>query len=133
MELTLIRMIRFALCVAFLAGRSLSMSGQVIGCGGEEWEQAEFPGGLDSLRSFITRAFSYPDFPGCDTLTGVTTVLFSVEQSGLVSDVRIHRGLHALVDAEAKRVIGSMPAWKPARLDGHPVRSRYDQSFVLSE
>ncbi|MDG1333465.1 MAG: energy transducer TonB [Crocinitomicaceae bacterium] len=47
-----------------------------------------------------------------------------VEKDGSVSSPRIALGASSSMDGEALRIVQEMPLWKPATLDGQPVRSR---------
>ncbi len=47
-----------------------------------------------------------------------------VEADGNVSNVAIERGVSEALDAEALRVVGASPKWKPGQLDGKKVRTK---------
>ena len=49
-------------------------------------------------------------------------VNFVLDEKGKVTDVRVVRGVHELLDAEAVRVISASPNWRPARLRGQKVK-----------
>jgi len=49
-------------------------------------------------------------------------VSFVVTEEGVVLSPSVEKGLLPEMDAEAVRVIRSMPRWKPALVDGRPVR-----------
>lgn len=80
----------------------------------------EFPGGKDSLRTFIERNNNWQ--VGQLTIVGKVFVGFVVEQDGSITNIEIIRGLYETCDTEAKRIVGLMPNWKPAELQGKPVR-----------
>ena len=82
---------------------------------------AQFPGGPDSLKSFIRKNLCYPSE---DCFEGSVIVRFIVEKDGSISDVKVIRSIEPLVDDEAVRVVRSMPKWIPAEKDGKAVRSR---------
>lgn len=79
---------------------------------------AEFPGGQDSLVSFIVQNFQEP--VAIDT-TGKIYVRLRVGVDGSVGNVVVQRGLHSLLDAELARVLQDMPKWKPGTLNGQVV------------
>ncbi len=85
-------------------------------------KKALFPGGSDSLKSFIERNLCYPHLLDC--VEGSVIVRFIVEKDGSISDVKVIRSIEPLVDDEAVRVVRSMPKWIPAEKDGKAVRSR---------
>lgn len=84
-------------------------------------KKAQFPGGPDSLKSFIRKNLCYPSE---DCFEGSVIVRFIVEKDGSISDVKVIRSIEPLVDDEAVRVVRSMPKWIPAEKDGKAVRSR---------
>lgn len=85
-------------------------------------KKAQFPGGSDSLKSFIRKNLCYPSE---DCFEGSVIVRFIVEKDGSISDVKVIRSIEPLVDDEAVRVVRSMPKWIPAEKDGKAVRSRF--------
>ena len=49
-----------------------------------------------------------------------------VEKNGSISNVKVVRSVHPLLDAEAMRVVNSMPKWTPGKRDGKPVRVKFN-------
>ncbi len=96
-------------------------------------EQAEFPGGQDALYEYMRRNYRYPEYCKELGLEGMVVVRFVVEKDGRVTNVQV---MHSTVDcppadSEAVRVVRSMPRWKPARVQGRPVRSWFMLPFTL--
>ena len=62
-------------------------------------------------------------------------VSFIVDKSGSVTNVKIVRGVDKNLDAEALRVVKSLPKYKPGTQDGKPVRVMLTQpiNFTLSD
>ena len=81
----------------------------------------QFVGGADSLTRYLSENFTLPNM-GERQYKGFILVEFVVEASGKVSNPKVIHGLDPLLDAEALRVVSSMPPWKPAEKDGKPVR-----------
>ena len=92
-------------------------------------EPPEFPGGVDSLFKFMRSTFVYPDIS--ESLEGNPLIQFVVNKDGTVSDAKILRDIHPLIDKEALRVVNSMPRWKPGRHQGRIVRVQYYMPFRL--
>ena len=84
---------------------------------------AQFPGGPDSLKSFMEKNLILP--PSAECVEGSVIVRFIIEKDGSISDVKVIRSIEPLVDDEAVRVVRSMPKWIPAEKDGKAVRSRF--------
>ena len=55
-------------------------------------------------------------------IQGRVVVDFVVERDGTVTDAQVTKSVHHLLDAEALRVIMVSPKWKPATINGKPVR-----------
>lgn len=81
----------------------------------------EFVGGMDSLFAFLGKNLVYPKEAKKNGIQGRVFVGFVVGKEGVVREVKIIRGVHPLLDAEALRVVKLMPEWKPGILDGEPV------------
>jgi len=87
-------------------------------------EMPEFPGGLEAMIQWIGQRVKYPEQAKKDGITGMVMVSFTVDKTGKVIDVKVERSAHPLLDAEAVRVIGEMPNWKPGSQKGKKVDVR---------
>jgi len=56
-------------------------------------------------------------------VSGRVTVWLVVNEDGSVSGVRLKQGFNHWLNNEAIRLVSSMPRWKPALIDGKPVKS----------
>jgi TonB family protein len=97
--------------------------------------QPEFPGGENKRMEYLTSSVVYPKAAREAGIQGIVYVTFMVEKEGNISDVKILRGVHPLLDEETLRVIRSMPLWKPGMIDGKPVRVRFNMpvKFTLAK
>lgn len=87
-------------------------------------ELPAFPGGEDARIRFLANNIIYPAEAGNSGIQGTVYVTYIIEKDGSVSNAGILRGIHPAIDREAVRVIESMPAWKPGKQNGKPVRVR---------
>lgn len=87
--------------------------------------QPQFPGGIDALNKFIKENLRYPEEAREQAIQGRVICAFIVAKDGSLEDVEVVRSLATSLDAEALRVIKSMPAWKPGTQRGNTVRVRY--------
>ncbi len=81
-----------------------------------------FPGGTQAMFDHIYLS------PLTDSLSGreqTVYVSFSISSSGELSDFKIARSLNPECDAEALRIVKSMPKWIPAYQYGKFVESKY--------
>lgn len=56
-------------------------------------------------------------------MQGTVHVRFTIGTDGTITDASILKGVHEPLDAEALRVVLSMPKWNPGMADGKPVAS----------
>ena len=94
-------------------------------------EQPEYPGGTAALKKYLGQNFRYPRQVMEDSIVGKIYIAFVVDLKGRVTDVRIIKGLCEACDAEAIRVIKSMPRWKPGYHKGKPVRVQLNVPIAL--
>lgn len=85
---------------------------------------ASFPGGKDSLQSFIRQALTYPDEAFQKGEQGQVLIRFTVEKTGEITNIHTHRSVSPMLNQEAIRVIQSMPRWVPAEQFGKPVATQ---------
>lgn len=77
--------------------------------------QASFPGGEDSLLSFMKENLELPKgiiWEGKEP-SGVAYVQFKVDTLGLVSDVKIIKSVHPIYDKAIIKMMKKMPRWIP--------------------
>jgi len=93
----------------------------------QEMDQpAQFRDGEEGLIDFIARKVEYPPEAKKNGITGKVMVKFVIEKNCSVSNVEIAEGVDPLLDAEAIRVVNSLPDFeKPATKGGEPVRVQY--------
>ena len=82
----------------------------------------EFPGGDLGLMKFIQKNVRYPAIAKEYNITGKVYVSFIVDKKGNVTNVKIVRGVDKNLDAEAVRVVSSLPKYKPGKRRGKAVR-----------
>jgi len=87
-----------------------------------------FPGGDDAMQSWISENLEYPGDAINENKTGKVIVTFVVSNTGKVKNVKVQKSVFPSIDAEAIRVISSMPDWKPGSQNGKPV----DIDYMLS-
>lgn len=96
-------------------------------------EMPEFPGGEMALRQYIAGSVKYPDDAVKEGIQGKVYVTFVVSKDGSVVNAKIARGVNPSLDAEALRVVYSLPEWRPGKQRGQVVNVSYTIpiNFVL--
>ena len=85
----------------------------------------EFPGGMIACLQYLARNIKYPVTAQKEGAQGKVIVQMVIEKDGSVDHVSIVRSITPELDAEAARVVKSMPKWKPATVKDKAVRCRY--------
>lgn len=85
----------------------------------------QYPGGMDSLISYLASNIVYPKEAKENGTSGKVMVGFVIEKDGDVKEVNVIKGIGDGCDEEAARVIDEMPDWNPGSKDGKPVRVSY--------
>lgn len=85
----------------------------------------EFPGGIDSLLQYLNKNIKYPAEAQKKGYEGRVIAQVVIDEQGRTNNVTIVRSIHPLLDAEAIRVISTMPLWTPGKDKGKNVPVRY--------
>jgi len=85
-----------------------------------------FPGGDKALLEFLSKNIKYPVEAQKKGLQGRVVVNFIVEKNGSINHANVIRSVDPLLDAEALRVVQSMPNWTPGMHNGKAVRVKYN-------
>ncbi len=85
----------------------------------------EFPGGDMELMKFLAQNTKYPKVAQEKGVSGRVFVQFVIDKKGNVTKVKTLRGVDKVLDAEAERVVKSMPKWKPGTIKGKAVSVIY--------
>lgn len=88
-------------------------------------EMPMFRGGENALQSWIYNNLKIPGSIDVSKFREPVDVIFIVSSTGKIGHVRIVKSVHPLLDAEAIRVVSSMPDWSPGRQNGKPVDVYY--------
>lgn len=75
------------------------------------------------LDKWVYQYLKYPEKALLEGVQGRVMVDFIIEKDGSVKDVRVVKGVSPELDAEALKVVGASPKWKPGRVAGNKVRT----------
>jgi protein TonB len=85
-------------------------------------QMPSFPGGTQKLKEFIEENLRYPKGLEESCVQGRVIVRFIVERNGKLSNVKVVKSVHPVLDKEALRIVKLMPRWIPGRQNGITVR-----------
>lgn len=85
----------------------------------------EFPGGMGGLMQYISRNIKYPVEAQKAGIQGRVIIQIVVDKDGNAGHAKVIQGADPLLDAEALRLAGNMPKWKPGTQRGQAVNVKY--------
>jgi TonB family protein len=88
------------------------------------YQQPEPVNGYPDLYAYFDKELTYPQTAIKDSVQGVVTVVFLVNEAGKAENIEIENSLGKPFDDEVMRLIGNMPLWKPALYNGKLVKSK---------
>jgi len=94
-------------------------------------QKPEFNGGNEAMTSFLQKNLRYPSNASRAGIQGKVFVQFTVGSDGRIENVKAIKGIGFGCDEEAERVIKLMPAWKPGKQSGVPVKVRFTMPIVF--
>lgn len=107
----------------------------VVGYGGEEGpapvvfevveQMPKFSGGIDGIMQYLARSMKYPVVAQESKTEGRVIVQMVINKEGQVTSTRVIKSVSPELDAEAIRVVSSMPKWEPGMQRGQTVNVRY--------
>ena len=75
--------------------------------------------------SFVSHAIIYPKIAIEKGIEGRVITQFEVEKNGALTDIKVVRGISPELDAEAIRIVKSMPRWIPGKQRNKVCRVKY--------
>lgn len=96
-------------------------------------EMPEFPGGDNALLAYLAENTTYPELAKKNNIQGKVILRFCVTTKGTVTEVSVLKSVSPELDAEAVRVVKTLPLFTPAKNHGKIVSVWYmvPISFVL--
>jgi len=75
------------------------------------------------LRKWVYQYLKYPQYAVENGIQGRVIVDFIIEKDGKVTNVKVLKGVHRLLDDEAVKVVSASPKWRAGRVNGNKVRT----------
>jgi len=95
-------------------------------------EMPTFMGGdINYFRQWVQSRTRYPEEALENQISGRVVLTFVIEKDGSLSQLKVLKGVHPLLDDEAIRVVSSSPKWKPGFQRGNAVRVRYTMPLIF--
>ena len=95
-------------------------------------QMPEFPGGgMSAALEYIQKNMQYPESAKENGTQGRVTVQFVVDKAGNVTEPKVLRPVDKELDAEAIRLVKSMPKWKPGMQKGQAVAVKFTMPVLF--
>jgi TonB family protein len=88
-------------------------------------QMPSFPGGEQAMLTWLSKNIGYPKAARKARAQGLVVITFEVNEAGQITDAEVIKGIHPDADAEALRLINSMPLWENGLLEGKPTKVRF--------
>ncbi|NEN24505.1 TonB family protein [Cryomorpha ignava] len=85
----------------------------------------EYPGGLEKMMRYLTRNMEYPKAAKRNGIGGTVYISFEVDKEGNAKNFAVAKSVSPDLDAEALRVLQSMPRWTPGMAQNRLVNVQY--------
>lgn len=95
----------------------------------------QFPGGDAALMKFLSENVKYPEDAMKEKAEGRVIIQFVVQKDGTIGATKVIRKVHPLLDAEAERLVKSLPKFESGLMNGNPADVWYTipVTFKLQE
>jgi protein TonB len=87
-------------------------------------EMPSFPGGMEAMKKWVYSHMQVQSGMDFKAVKEPIYVVFTVGKDGKVRDAKVIKSVSPLFDAEAVRVVSSLPDFKPGYQNGKPVDVR---------
>jgi len=94
-------------------------------------EMPKYPGGYDSLATFLRRQIKYPKTALKDSVQGKVVIKFVVDTTGTVINTTVINSVRWDLDSVCLSAVERMPKWTAGRLDGEPVAVYFNLPVVF--
>lgn len=87
-------------------------------------KSATFLGGQQAWGEYLKNNLKYPEKAIAQGIEGSVYLSFVTDENGVLSDIKVSRGIGGGCDQEAIRMIQESPNWSPAEQRGRAVKAR---------
>lgn len=74
------------------------------------------------FNNYLAKNLRYPGYAVENNIQGKVKILIEISETGKTRIISIYKGVEKHIDIEAARVLHEIPAWKPAELNGKPIK-----------
>lgn len=94
--------------------------------------EPEFPGGMKALGKYVDgrKNHKYPEEARRNKVEGKVIVKFIINEDGTCSNFEVVQGIGSGCDEAAVEAFKRMPKWKPALVNGKPVKVERQMGYL---
>lgn len=94
-----------------------------------------YPGGISKFYKTLFSNIKYPEAAKAAHIEGTVLLSFIIDETGNIDEIKVDRKLGSGTDEEAIRVLKLAHQWTPGKVDGYPVRVKFNLpvKFALSK
>lgn len=94
-------------------------------------QMPSFPGGMGALMQYLSSNTKYPKEAEEEGFQGRVICTFIIERDGSISEVKVSKSAHPILDVEVVNALTAMPKWIPGKQEGKPVRVKYTLPYTF--
>jgi TonB family protein len=83
-----------------------------------------------NIYEFLAQNINYPAFAKENNIQGQLYLSFIIDENATISDIRINKGVHILLDKETVRVLRSTKFVSPCMLNNKPIKVQFKLPFL---
>jgi periplasmic protein TonB len=94
--------------------------------------QPEFPGGMKALAKYVDgrKNHKYPEEARKSKVEGQVIVQFIINEDGSCTNFKVVKGIGFGCDEAAVEAFKKMPKWKPGLVNGKPVKTQAQMTYL---
>lgn len=92
-------------------------------------EMPSFKEGQEGMYKFLNQTVIYPEAAKENGIQGLVLLSFVIERKGEIVEIKVLESPNESLTNALLSAVKKMPAWNPGRLDGRPIRVRYQLPF----
>ena len=86
--------------------------------------------GEKNIFEFLAEKINYPAFAKENNIQGQLYLSFIINENATISDIRINKGVHIILDKETVRVLRLMKFSNPCLLNNKPIKVQFKLPFL---
>ena len=94
-------------------------------------KMADFEGGLEKWRTYLTKNFIYPKRANDSNIEGTVFIEFIINKEGMVEEPHVYKSVELSLDDETLRLIVKAPKWVPSFQNGKNVKAYFRQPVAF--